>query len=127
MLLLQVVHLVAGLVVGGAGLDSAMAMAMASPPTYHGSMLGVHARVELLLEEQKAKIRLSGLPVGGTLEGEASFDEDHNVVMDDEFACALRRRMVAVVGVEPHVDMQSMQVHVKLPLLGRRTLRMNRG
>ena len=122
-MLLQIVHLMAGLVVGsGAGLDSAMA----SPPTYHGSMLGVHARVELQLEEQKAKIRLSGWPVGGTLEGEASFDEDHNVMMDDEFACALRRRMVGIVGVEPHVDMQSMLVHVTLPMIGRRTLRMNR-
>lgn len=122
--LVQLVQLVAGLVVGEAGLDSAMAMA--SPPTYHGSMLGVHARVELRLEEQKARIRLSGLPIGGTLEGEASFDDDHNVMMDDEFARALRRRMVAVVGVQPHVDMQSMLVHVALPLFGRRTLRMHR-
>jgi hypothetical protein len=121
-MLLQLVPLITGFVAGGAGLNSAMAL----PLTFNGSMLGVHARVELLLEERRAKIRLSGLPLGGTLEGEASFDEDNNVVMDDEFACALRRRMVAVVGVQPHVDMQSLQVHVTLPLLGRRTLRMDR-
>ena len=89
-------------------------------------MLGVHARVELLLEEKRALINLTGLPLGGTIEGEATFDDDHNVVMDEQMDRALRRRLVAIVGVEPHVDFQSLRVRVVLPVFGERTLKMHR-
>ena len=103
-----------------------LADAMSNPITFRGGMLGVHARVELLLEEKRALINLTGLPLGGTIEGEATFDDDHNVVMDEQMDRALRRRLVAIVGVEPHVDFQSLRVRVVLPVFGERTLKMHR-
>tara|TARA_Y100000748_G_scaffold141366_1_gene118540 strand:+ start:141 stop:521 length:381 start_codon:yes stop_codon:yes gene_type:complete len=103
-----------------------LAEIMSRPIAFEGGMLGVHARVELLMEEHRALINLSGLPLGGTIAGEATFDDEHNVVMDEQMDRALRRRLVAVVGVEPHVDFQSLRVRVTLPLLGAKTIKMYR-
>ena len=105
---------------------SVLAEAMSRPISFEGGMLGVHARVELLMEEQRAIIRLSGLPLGGTIAGEASFDDERNVIMDERLQKSLRRRMVGVVAVEPHVDMQSLRVRVTLPVFGARTIKMYR-
>lgn len=105
---------------------SILAQMLDSPITFEGGLLGVHARVELLVEEEKALIRLWGLPLGGTIEGKASFDKAHNVIMDQHLETALRRRMVGVVAVEPHLDMQSLRVRMTLPIFGARTIKMYR-
>lgn len=93
-------------------------------PVYEGELLGVSARVTLKADE--ALVRLSGVPVGGVLEGAAVFSENDEVVMDKNMQRALRRRLCAVHAVSRSPDMQSVDVALSLPVFGKRVLRLRR-
>lgn len=90
------------------------------PPSerFVGGLLGVHADVLLCVQNQHAEITLSGIPLGGTLRGSASFadGEGSNVVIDEPLRSALRRRFVKVVGAKWDRSADKVILSVKLPL-----------
>lgn len=75
----------------------------------------------------RAHIELKGLPIGGLLSGDATFDKHYNVKLDDTFSRALSRLKVEVLHVHPSDDWSLVFVTVKLPfLLGQHTIRLHR-
>ena len=90
---------------------------------YTGSLLGVRARVELHEDDGFATLTLRGLPVGGTLTGQARFASDGGVVVSDKLETALRRRYCSVEEVNEE-DGQ-LHVHLNLPVFGRRIMRLD--
>ena len=72
-----------------------------------------------LVASQRAHIRLSGVPLGGTLEGDAEFSEGEgsHVVVHEPLRGALRRRFVRIAGAEFDRETDTVVVVVKLPLL----------
>ena len=105
---------------------SAASVPLAPDPSFEGGLLGVSARVTLREKEQHALVRLSGVPVGGVLEGVAVFGKGREVILEAHMERALRRRLCSVVSVEPSPDLQSVDVALRLPVFGKRTLRMRR-
>lgn len=88
--------------------------------TYVGSMLGVHAHVELDERQDVARLVLRGIPLGGMLTGEARFASDGKVVLSKSLSNALQRRMCAVTGVVEHSE--RLLVQMRLPIFGMRTM-----
>jgi hypothetical protein len=94
-----------------------------------GGLMGVHADVTLCMDTKHAAIKLSGIPLGGTLEGTARFSDDEGsiVVVDEPLRTSLHRRFVNIVGVNFDRERDKVYVTVKLPfLLGTRTIMMGR-
>lgn len=95
---------------------------------FTGGLLGVSASVELDMRTERATIRLSGIPLGGTLEGTARFSdgEGSSVEIEEPLKTALRRRLVSVVDARFDRDLNQVFVTVNLPfLLGRHTIRLD--
>lgn len=94
------------------------------PLRYAGGMLGVSANVLLFVEEQRAVVRLRGVPIGGTIAGVAWFKSDGlGVELDSDLERALRRRCVLIASAGARKDLTSMWVKIRLPFgLGRHTL-----
>ena len=93
------------------------------PLHYAGGVLGVAADVLLTRSPPRASITLRGVPVGGVLEGGASYDCDYRVHLDDDLQRRLSRLRVRVLSVAPSVDWQRVFVVVQLPLfLGRHNI-----
>ena len=116
---------------------SASASTPLVPLRYTGGLLGVRADVTLLGE--RAHVRLRGVPLGGVVEGDAWFARDGGagVVLDAALERALRRRCVRIdaIGVADDAnlanvanlaDVADVWVAVRLPLVGRRTVRLRR-
>ena len=90
---------------------------------YTGALLGVTADVTLLTRPSRADIRLRGIPVGGSLQGGASYDAEYRVDLDDDFERRLRRLRVKILSVTPSPAMDHVYVVVRLPFfLGTRTI-----
>jgi len=87
--------------------------------SFAGGLLGVSARVDLDVASKRAHIRLSGLPLGGTLEGDAEFSdgEGSQVVIHEPLRGSLRRRFVRISSAEFNRKTDTVSVVVKLPLL----------
>lgn len=98
------------------------------PTQYHGGMLGVKAHVTLYHRQERALVRLEGLPVGGRIAGVAWFKKDGTSVdLDVDLEAALRRRHVCIEGAGALYDESKVWVLVRLPLgLGRRTIVLDR-
>jgi hypothetical protein len=91
--------------------------------------MGVHADVTLCMDTKHASIKLTGMPLGGTLQGTARFSdgEGSSVVVDEPLRTSLRRRFVNIVGAEFDREQDSVFVKIKLPfLLGTQTIVMIR-
>ena len=91
--------------------------------------MGVSADVSLCMATKHAEIRLSGIPLGGTLEGTAQFKqgEGSDVLIEEPLRTSLRRRFVKVV--DAHFDRinDCVFVTVKLPfLLGTQRIELKR-
>ena len=88
-------------------------------PRFVGGLLGVTADVTLCEGEHKAFIKLSGVPLGGTLRGSATFadGEGSGVVVHEPLRTSLRRRFVRIIRAEYDRQTQTVTVTVKLPLL----------
>lgn len=94
-----------------------------------GGLMGVHADVTLCLATKHAAIKLSGIPLGGTLQGTARFSdgEGSSVVVDEPLRSSLRRRFVNIVGAKFDRQRDRVYVTVQLPfLLGTQTIMMAR-
>ena len=94
------------------------------PLRYEGGLLGVKADVVLYRQQERALIRLKGLPIGGTINGVASFKSDGcSVELDHDLEKALRRRRVRIVGAGADEKYTSVWVLIQLPFgLGRHKL-----
>jgi hypothetical protein len=109
-----------------------MPTSLAAPadyPRFTGGLMGVSADVTLCEAEHKAVIKLSGVPLGGTLRGSATFadGEGSSIVVHEPLRSALRRRFVRIVGAEYDRAKQTVFVKVKLPfLLGTHTIALAR-
>ena len=96
------------------------------PPSFEGHLLGVSAKVQLFESEHYAHVVLQGLPVGGRLQGTAWFDEDGSVTLDSLFERALRLRLCKIHDVFADADRQHVEVVVRLPVFGKRSLVLQR-
>lgn len=98
---------------------------------FHGKLLGVAATVVLLRSQKKARITLSGIPVGGKVSGEASFANNDNghsgsgggsVVVSGPLAGVLRRRGVSMLDAAYDKTSDTVKVAVRLPIFGRKSI-----
>lgn len=90
---------------------------------YSGGLLGVNADVTLFTMQARAAIRLQGIPIGGLVEGGASFDTNYKVTLDDELTRRLRHLRVHIVSMLPTPSWDHVYVKIRLPfLLGTHTI-----
>ena len=100
------------------------AVGMAEEPTAHfeGSFYGVYARVALNMNTRVAHVELSGIPLGGSLEGEgwlkSAGTESGPVVLQEEFAARLARRFVEISRASLDRRAGTVTVWASVPLLG---------
>ena len=100
------------------------AVGLAEEPTTHfeGSFYGVYARVALNMNTRVAHVTLSGIPLGGSLEGEgwlkSAGTESGTVVLQDEFAARLARRYVEISRASLDRHARTVTVWASVPLLG---------
>lgn len=101
---------------------------MQKAPVYSGGLLGVRAKVTLYLRENRATVHLTGMAVGGELNGEATFDDGFsNISLDPAFARRLATLRVSIGAITPSNDMSKVAVSVQLPaFLGRHTITVHR-
>ena len=102
------------------------AVILPPPATFEGGLLGVHARVTLEEDKHRAIVTLRGIPVGGVLHGIAWFADDGSVILDPKLDRGMRLRLCSVHEVVATEDRTEVRVVVKLPLFGRRALRLQR-
>ena len=114
---------------GGASINPLPRIALPTSERFVGGLMGVSADVSLCLESQHAVIKLSGIPLGGRLEGTARFanGEGSGVVVDEPLRSALRRRFVSIVSARFDRKHDRVYVTVQLPLmLGTQTIMLGR-
>jgi hypothetical protein len=104
-----------------------LALVTSAPLHYTGGLLGVSAHVTLFPRPARAVIQLQGIPVGGTLNGGASYDSDYKVSLDQDLARKLARLRVHVLCVTPSPEWDYVYVKIRLPLfLGTHTIALAR-
>lgn len=101
-------------------------LAAAGSRNYAGSVLGVSVRVSLDELGQRAHVRLQGAPFFGRLEGEAFFDDDRLLVLDETLSEGLSRRACSVSEVNENKIENVIEVIVKLPIFGKRVITLQR-
>jgi hypothetical protein len=100
------------------------AVGLAEEPMAHfeGSFYGVYARVALNMNTRVAHVTLSGIPLGGSLEGEgwlkSAGTESGPVVLQEEFAARRARRGVGFSRAPRDRRAQTGTVWASVPLLG---------
>jgi len=100
------------------------AVGMAEEPMAHfeGSFYGVYASVALNTNTRVAHVTLSGIPLGGSLEGEgwlkSAGTESGPVVLQEEFAARLARRFVEISRASLDRGAKTVTVWAIVPLLG---------
>ena len=94
-----------------------------------GGLLGVSAKVDLCHLKEYAFISISGIPIGGTISGTASFShgEGSRVVINEPLKTSLRRRMVSIVDArfDRRADVVYVEVHLPF-LIGTKTIKLER-
>lgn len=86
------------------------------PLHYSGSVLGVRADVELFRRPKRASIVLRGLPVGGRLQGGASYNDAYEVTLDAPLERTLNLLRVNLRSVVPSTNWDRVFVVIRLPL-----------
>ena len=94
-------------------------IAFATTRHYGGRILGVSVRVALDDTGRSADVQLAGAPLLGRVTGTAHFDDDDQLVMDDELAGGLRRRGCSVLDVYEDELQKVLSVDVQIPIFGR--------
>lgn len=92
---------------------------------YTGSLYGVRVHValhELPNEQGHAEIKLQGIPVGGVLQGNATFDKENNILMDSSLRRALAFRRVSLCSVTRDTQNNTLRVTVRLPIFGQQSV-----
>ena len=87
-------------------------------------MLGVEATVQLFRKQERAVVKLHGLPVGGMIAGVAQFKSDGwTIDLDQDLRRALARRHVRIAAAGAYADYSSVWVIIHLTLgIGRKTM-----
>lgn len=98
---------------------------------FEGKLMGVRALVVLVRAQKKARITLSGVPIGGKVTGEASFEnptahEQGGVVVSEPLAGVLRRRGVSMVDAAYDSASDTVKVAARLPIFGVRRIVLSR-
>ena len=101
-----------------------MAAVAASTRNYTGRVFGVSVRVSLDELGQRAHVRLQGAPFFGRLEGDAFFDDDRLLVLDETLSEGLSRRACSVSEVNENKIENVLEVIVDLPIFGERTIKL---
>ena len=91
----------------------------ARPRRFRGARHGVTADVDLNLDTRLATVRLSGLPLGGTIDGTATLRDAGDPVLDDALARALARRGVRIEAVDMDPGLRTCRVVAMLPFARR--------
>ena len=89
---------------------------------YTGSLYGVHVQIDVNETPRgkgRAAVLLHGVPMGGSIRGNAYLGLDGNVVMDPALNRALTARRVSLLSVAR--SQTGLRVVLKLPVLGCRT------
>ena len=89
---------------------------------YQGALLGVTSTVVLHGTAEYATIVLKGRPLLGTIRGRATMNSDGSVNMDRELETAISRRCASVRRVVVRDDGDALEVGLKLPFLGAKTV-----
>jgi hypothetical protein len=102
-----------------------MALAVAAT-CYEGRVLGVHARVTAVqaCSARSAHIELEGIPLGGRIAGSAELFDDGSLHLEQGLERALALRLCSVLGVDFDGDGKYIVVRLKLPLFGRRSVKL---
>lgn len=89
---------------------------------YAGSLLGVHARVELDEVKRLADVTLRGLPLGGEISGTGWFELDGSLRVHPDIERVMKRRACSIINAS-RTD-QVLTIFLNLPLFGIRKLEM---
>ncbi len=93
-----------------------------SVQNYTGGVFGVSAEVELNLRTRVAHVKLKGVPIGGTVEGEGWLAsptvEAGAVVLEPSFEAALRRRRIRIVRAALDRNANTVTVTASVPVIG---------
>jgi len=89
---------------------------------YQGALLGVTSIVVLHGSAEYATIVLKGKPLLGTVRGRATMNSDGSVNMDKTLDNAMSRRCASVRRVIVRDDGDALEVGLKLPFLGAKTV-----
>ena len=95
---------------------------MQSERVYQGALLGVTTTVVLHGTAEYATIVLKGKPLLGTIRGRATMNSDGSVNMDKALDHAMSRRCASVRRVIVRDDGEALEVGLKLPFLGAKTV-----
>ena len=105
---------------------SLLSLTTPSVKEFRGSKYGVSARCELDMQTRKAYVQLSGIPLGGSIQGSGSLADSKSVagpvVLDPELERRLARRMVTVLNAAFDQDRSVLTVHVRVPVVGKISL-----
>ena len=89
---------------------------------YTGGVFGVSAEVELNMRTRVAHVKLQGIPIGGTVEGEgwlaSPTAEAGGVVLEPSFEAALRRRRIRITRAALDRNANTVMVTASVPVLG---------
>jgi len=89
---------------------------------YQGALLGVTSTVVLHGTAEYATIVLKGRPLLGTVRGRATMNSDGSVNMDKTLDHAMSRRCASVRRVIVRDDGEALEVGLRLPFLGAKTV-----
>jgi hypothetical protein len=107
-------------------LSASTLLGCANARGYTGSLFGVRANVVIDLHTRVAQVQLRGVAVGGSVGGEGWFSsptaEQGAVVLDNDFAAALRRRHISIVRAALDRSKDIITVVTTVPLFGEQTI-----
>lgn len=93
---------------------------------YKGDLLGVYAKVRLHTQRTIAYVQLYGIPLGGTISGEAWIDTNGSIVFQQGLSRALSRRFVRINSAIRNQHRSKVFVEVNLPIVGKRVITLHR-
>lgn len=97
-----------------------------APPTtvqvFVGSAFGVSAQAQLDMQTRVAHVKLSGLAIGGVIEGDGWLNDNNaecgSVVLDPQLEATLARRFVTIQRASLDRSAKTVTVYALVPVFG---------